>query len=209
MDVQSSMCSHMVCLTNWAVAGQFGTYMDLRNGKMDLSVTWIWPCVILTRQHQCLLCTLPWLSIQTMMTWILATPIISLAHLMACVSQGRSYGKFTVFYLFINILCLFQSLEFKSHGLMAIAINVNRLAEVCSHSSYLWELAHEHVTMLCLSPEQHMSKGFSDLLKHKPFWNQFCALRVDEIHLLYYLVWASKSHSCRSSTFDPAVLLML
>ena len=41
--------------------------------------------------------------------------------------------------------------------------------------------------MLCLSPEQRMSKGFSDLLEHKPFWNQFCALGVYENHLLYYL----------------------
>ena len=121
------------------------------------------------------------------MTWILATQIISLAHLMACVSQGRSYGKFTVFYLFINILCLFQELECKSHGLAALTINVNRLAKAHSHGSNLWELAHEHVTMLCLSPEQHMSKRFLDLLEHKPFWNRFCALRVDEIHLLYYL----------------------
>jgi superfamily II DNA helicase RecQ len=39
--------------------------------------------------------------------------------------------------------------------------------------------------MLCLSLEQLISKGFCDLLEHKPFWNQFCALRVDEIHLLY------------------------
>ena len=34
-------------------------------------------------------CTLPWLSIQTMMTWILVTPIISLTHLMACVLQHQ------------------------------------------------------------------------------------------------------------------------
>jgi len=64
-----------------------------------------------------------------------------------------------------------QELEFKSHGLAALAINANRLAEARSHGSNLWELACEHVTMLCLSPEQLMSKGFSDLLEHKPFWN--------------------------------------
>jgi hypothetical protein len=39
--------------------------------------------------------------------------------------------------------------------------------------------------MLCLSPEQLISKGFADLLKHKPFCNQFCALGVDKIHVLY------------------------
>ena len=47
-----------------------------------------------------------------------------------------------------------QELEFKSHGLAALTINVNRLAEACSHSSNFWELVHEHVTMLCLLPEQ-------------------------------------------------------
>ena len=62
-----------------------------------------------------------------------------------------------------------QELEFKSHGLAALAINANRLAEARSHGSNLWELAREHVTMLCLSPEQLMSKGFLDLLEHKPF----------------------------------------
>jgi superfamily II DNA helicase RecQ len=63
---------------------------------------------------------------------------------------------------------------------------MNRLAEARSHGSNLWELVHEHVTMLCLSPEQLASKGFSDLLEHKPFSDQFCALGVDEIHLLYH-----------------------
>ena len=70
--------------------------------------------------------------------------------------------------------------------LISGTINANRLAEARSHGSNPWELAREHVTMLCLSPEQLMSKGFSDLLEHKPFWNRFCALGVDEIHLLYY-----------------------
>jgi len=165
-------------------------------------------------------CTLssavPWLLIQTTMTQILATPIISLAHPMPCILQGRSWDhscrtifimtswkasvrwlmaliswhgpnmywlwKGRVFYnvyvifswhsqrtqelscqpnslclitqlwflsfqptelrkkylngkfhcilnLFINILYLFQELEFKSHGLAALAINVNRLVE--------------------------------------------------------------------------------
>src|SRR5882762_4150011 len=39
--------------------------------------------------------------------------------------------------------------------------------------------------MLCLLPEQLISKGFADLLEYKPFWKRFCALGVDEIHLLY------------------------
>jgi hypothetical protein len=71
---------------------------------------------------------------------------------------------------------LFQELEFKSHRLAALAINVNRLVKAHGHGSNLWELGREHVTMLCLFPEQLMSKGFSDHLEHKPFWNQFCTL---------------------------------
>jgi hypothetical protein len=67
-------------------------------------------------------------------------------------------------------------------GLMALTINTNGLAEAHSCGSNLWELVCEHVAMLHLSLAL---KGFSDLLKHKPFWNQFCTLRVDQIHLLY------------------------
>jgi hypothetical protein len=44
-------------------------------------------------------------------------------------------ASFTVFYLFINILYLFQELEFKSHRLVALAINANRLAKAHSHGS--------------------------------------------------------------------------
>jgi hypothetical protein len=79
-----------------------------------------------------------------------------------------------------------QELEFKSHRLVELMINTNRLAEAHSHGSNLWELAHKHVTMLCLSPEQLTLKGFADLLEHKLFWNRFCALGVDKIHLLYH-----------------------
>ena len=120
----------------WPIRHLYG-FKKRKNGLIcDMDLT---TCNFDASTRQCLLCavTLPWLSIQTTMTWILATPIISLAHLMACVLQGRSYGKFTVFYLFINILCLFQELEFKSHGLAVLAIKANRLAEACSHGSKL------------------------------------------------------------------------
>jgi superfamily II DNA helicase RecQ len=46
-------------------------------------------------------------------------------------------------------------------------------------------MACEDITILCLSPEQLISKGFTDLLVHKPFADWFCSLGVDEIHLLY------------------------
>jgi superfamily II DNA helicase RecQ len=49
----------------------------------------------------------------------------------------------------------------------------------------LWKTAQEEVAILCLLPEQLISKGFADLLVHKPFADRFCSLGVDEIHLLY------------------------
>ena len=60
-----------------------------------------------------------------------------------------------------------------------------RLTCAHSHGSNLWELVRECHKALPV-PEQLMSKGISDLLKHKPFLNWFCALGVDEIHLLYH-----------------------
>jgi hypothetical protein len=60
----------------------------------------------------------------------------------------------------MSILYLFQELKFKSHGLAALAINVNRLANVKSHGSNLWELACEHITMLCLSPHEKAFQTF-------------------------------------------------
>jgi superfamily II DNA helicase RecQ len=75
--------------------------------------------------------------------------------------------------------------EFQSHGLRAVAINANTLSAAWLRGEDLWLMAREGVSMLCLSPEQLISKGFADLLEHKPFWNRFRALGVDEIHLLY------------------------
>src|ERR1700675_2273041 len=49
----------------------------------------------------------------------------------------------------------------------------------------LWMTAQEDVSILCLSPEQLVSKGFVDLLEHSPFWKRFCALGVTSIHLMY------------------------
>jgi superfamily II DNA helicase RecQ len=80
-----------------------------------------------------------------------------------------------------------QEREFQSHGLRALAINANTLSAARLRGEDLWLTAQEDVSMLCLSPEQLISKGFADLLDYKPFWNRFCALRVDEIHLLYIL----------------------
>ena len=48
------------------------------------------------------------------------------------------------------------------------------------------------MSMLCLSLEQLVSNGFAGLLEHKPFWNHFCVLAIDEIHLLY--LWGLSFH---------------
>ena len=68
---------------------------------------------------------------------------------------------------------------------MALAINVNWISAARDKGDDLWKTAREEVTVLCLSPEQLISKGFADLLVHKPFADRFCSLGVDEIHLLY------------------------
>ena len=68
---------------------------------------------------------------------------------------------------------------------MALAINTNRILATRDKGDDLWKTAHEDVAILCLSPEQLISKGFTDLLVHKPFADRFCSLGVDEIHLLY------------------------
>lgn len=113
--------------------------------------------------------------------------------------------------------------EFQSHRLRAVAINVNTLSAARLRGEDLWLTAREGVSMLCLSPEQLISKGFADLLEYKPFWNWFRALGVDEIHLLYLwgmsfrlvfqqiefsstaiILPARNSHACPGSIPDPA-----
>ena len=80
---------------------------------------------------------------------------------------------------------MMQEREFKSHGLRAVAINANTISAARLRGEDLWIVAREDVSMLCLSPEQLISKGFADLLEYKPFWKRFCILGVDKIHLLY------------------------
>lgn len=98
---------------------------------------------------------------------------------------------------------MIQEREFQSHGLQAIAIKANTISAARLRGEDLWITAREDVSMLCLSPEQLISKGFADLLEHKPFWNRFCALVVDEIHLLY--LWGT-SFRLVFHSFDRDVL---
>ncbi|KIM89659.1 hypothetical protein PILCRDRAFT_1984 [Piloderma croceum F 1598] len=56
-----------------------------------------------------------------------------------------------------------MELKFKSHGLKALAINANTVSTV----------------------RRRPLGDSTSLLEYKPFWNRFCALTVDEIHLLY------------------------
>ncbi|KAJ7882639.1 P-loop containing nucleoside triphosphate hydrolase protein, partial [Mycena olivaceomarginata] len=63
-------------------------------------------------------------------------------------------------------------------------INAETVASARLRREDLWTKAREAVSMLILGPEQLISKGFQDLLKHGPFFDRVCALGVDEIHLL-------------------------
>jgi hypothetical protein len=50
------------------------------------------------------------------------------------------------------------------------------------------------ILILCLSPEQFISKGFTDILVSKPFVDCLCSIGVDEIHLLgANISWCSNS----------------
>ncbi|KAJ7328427.1 P-loop containing nucleoside triphosphate hydrolase protein [Mycena albidolilacea] len=69
-------------------------------------------------------------------------------------------------------------------GILALMINAETVASARLRREDLWTKAREAVSMLILGPEQLISKGFQDLLKHGPFFDRVCALGVDEIHLL-------------------------
>ncbi|KAJ6529414.1 P-loop containing nucleoside triphosphate hydrolase protein [Mycena vulgaris] len=69
-------------------------------------------------------------------------------------------------------------------GLSALMINSDTVASARIHGENLWIKARAGISMLILGPEQLISKGFQDLLKHEPFFDRVCALGVDEIHLL-------------------------
>ena len=85
-----------------------------------------------------------------------------------------------------------EECKFKSHGLQAVAINVNMILATRIWGKDLWLTAQEYILVLCLSPEQLILKGFADLLEYKPFWKQFCALGVNKIHLIYQ--WGMSFH---------------
>ncbi|KAJ7242324.1 P-loop containing nucleoside triphosphate hydrolase protein [Mycena rebaudengoi] len=70
-------------------------------------------------------------------------------------------------------------------GVRALMINADTVASSrIAGTGNLWIRAREGISMLILGPEQLISKGFQDLLKHEPFYDRVCALGVDEIHLL-------------------------
>ncbi|KAJ7691823.1 hypothetical protein B0H17DRAFT_896354, partial [Mycena rosella] len=69
-------------------------------------------------------------------------------------------------------------------GISALIINSDTIASACILGENLWLKACAGITMLILGPEQLISKGCQDLLKHEPFFDCFCALGIDEILLL-------------------------
>ncbi|KAJ7325495.1 P-loop containing nucleoside triphosphate hydrolase protein [Mycena albidolilacea] len=69
-------------------------------------------------------------------------------------------------------------------GIRTLMINADTVAAARIRGEELWIKAREGISMLLLSPEQLISKGFQDLLKFERFYERVCALGVDEIHLL-------------------------
>ncbi|KAJ6556881.1 P-loop containing nucleoside triphosphate hydrolase protein [Mycena sp. CBHHK59/15] len=72
-------------------------------------------------------------------------------------------------------------------GVSAVMINADSVVSARLRGEDLWIKACAGISMIILGPEQLISKGFQDLLKHEPFFDRVCALGVDEIHLL--LLW--------------------
>ncbi|KAJ7878774.1 hypothetical protein B0H14DRAFT_3435377 [Mycena olivaceomarginata] len=69
-------------------------------------------------------------------------------------------------------------------GICTLMINADTVAAARIRREELWIKARKGISMLILSPEQLISKGFQDLLKFERFYKRVCALEVDEIHLL-------------------------
>jgi hypothetical protein len=81
----------------------------------------------------------------------------------------------------------FQDENMAKLGVSAVMINADSVASSRIRGENLWIKARTGISMIILGPEQLISKGFQDLLKHEPFFDRVCALGVDEIHLL--LMW--------------------
>ncbi|KAJ7686991.1 P-loop containing nucleoside triphosphate hydrolase protein [Mycena rosella] len=69
-------------------------------------------------------------------------------------------------------------------GISALIINSDTIASARILGENLWLKTRAGIAMLILGPEQLISKGCQDLLKHEPFLDRVCALGVHEIHLL-------------------------
>ncbi|KAJ7465831.1 P-loop containing nucleoside triphosphate hydrolase protein [Mycena galericulata] len=93
----------------------------------------------------------------------------------------------------IVVICPTNSIEQQMEenmaklGVSALMINSDTIASARLRGENLWIRAREGISMLILGPEQLISKGFQDLLKHEAFFERVCALGVDEIHLL--VIW--------------------
>ncbi|KAI0057599.1 P-loop containing nucleoside triphosphate hydrolase protein [Artomyces pyxidatus] len=74
--------------------------------------------------------------------------------------------------------------ELNRLGIRALAINVDTLDAARERREDLWETARTKTSIILLSPEQLVSKGFESLLEDKTFQHRLRFLDVDEIHLL-------------------------
>ncbi|KAI0312886.1 P-loop containing nucleoside triphosphate hydrolase protein [Amylostereum chailletii] len=77
-----------------------------------------------------------------------------------------------------------KEIEFRELGLRALVINAKTLDDAHQRGEDLWETAIlPSVSLLLLSPEQLISKGFGTLLDRPEFQIHIHSLGVDEIHL--------------------------
>jgi len=104
-------------------------------------------------------------------------------------------------------MLVFRSLSSSLMGLQH-SHNVNRLAEARSHN-LIFGNWHESIHNALSIQSSLFLKGFSDLLEHKPFWNRFCALGVDEfVHKDFLWMHYVRGGECVCSEYEARAALV-
>ncbi|KAJ7692044.1 hypothetical protein B0H17DRAFT_1133313 [Mycena rosella] len=68
----------------------------------------------------------------------------------------------------------FQEENMAKLGVSAVMINADSVVSARLCGEDLWIMARAGISMIILGPEQLISKGFQDWLKHEPFFDPFC-----------------------------------
>ncbi|KAF8872740.1 P-loop containing nucleoside triphosphate hydrolase protein, partial [Infundibulicybe gibba] len=87
-----------------------------------------------------------------------------------------------------------MSLKMIGLGLKTLVINADTYSEGIKNGKDVWVEAYEKYTMILLSPEQLINRGFSQLLENQAFLKRVYAMGVDEVHLLYW--WGKSLRPC-------------